>query len=266
MTDKNVLSYYRIKNPEKAWSLVRWWDDGRKYELLKCIATLIYENAQDQAAEDINQAADEILADLLPSSTNVCNAHKTSNSPLKSSSSSGLSSSSIESGKIVNQLNQMTDRCFKWFAHLRNSTAVKYGKKAIFDSAVLLYRNWSIRDFDERIKSDQQTLENFKDEMKNIDGNCNVEVDDRLHQLLSGEGYVSVDRIPFEYLQKPAFVSNRESHTKFKMEVDSSKAIFDSSYTFKKRAKRKSTQATVLQPTTKQPKLDEVSSLSGLFD
>jgi len=255
MADKNVLSYYRIKNPESAWSLVRWWDDGRKYELLKCIATLIYENSQDQAAEDINQAADEILADLLPSSTN-------------SSSSSGLSSSSIESGKIVNQLNQMTDRCFTWFAHLRNSTAVKYGKKAIFDGAVLLYRNWPIRDFDQRIKSDQQIIENFKEEMKHIDSNYNIEVDDRLHQLLSGEGYVSVDRIPSEYLQKPAFVSNRESHTKFKIEVDSSKAVFDSSYTFKKRTKRKSTQSTstVLQPTTKQPKLDEVSSLSGLFD
>ena len=42
MSDReNVLKYYRVRHPDAAFSAIRWWDEGRKYELLKCISTLV---------------------------------------------------------------------------------------------------------------------------------------------------------------------------------------------------------------------------------
>lgn len=43
MSDRaaNVLKYYRVRHPERAFATIRWWDEGRKYELLKCISTLV---------------------------------------------------------------------------------------------------------------------------------------------------------------------------------------------------------------------------------
>jgi len=248
--NKCVLSYYRIKEPEKAWSLTRWWDEGRQYELLKCIATVLYENKQDKETEDLNQAADDILQDLIPSEADNSN----------SSTGSGVSSSSIESGKIVNRLGEIKEKVWKWFSHLRNTTAVKNGKDRIFEAAVFLYRHWSIIDFEQKVLFDQKAISDFTDAMSRLDSNGNtIEVDEATRQLLAGEAYLSLDRIPPEFLQKPAKLQNRHSDEKFKVEVDSSKPIFNVEYKRKRRAKNPPVVA-------KKPKPDQVSSLSCLFD
>ena len=37
-----AVNYYRIKDPTVAFNNMRYWDLGRKYDLLRCISTLIY--------------------------------------------------------------------------------------------------------------------------------------------------------------------------------------------------------------------------------
>ena len=44
-----------------------------------------------------------------------------------------------------------------------------------------------------------------------------IEVDEATRQLLAGEAYLSLDRIPPEFLQKPAKLQNRHSDEKFKV-------------------------------------------------
>lgn len=44
-----------------------------------------------------------------------------------------------------------------------------------------------------------------------------IEVDEATRQLLAGEAYLSLDRIPPEFLQKPAFLQARHSDQKFKV-------------------------------------------------
>jgi len=256
MSDReNVLKYYRVRHPDAAFSAIRWWDEGRKYELLKCISTLVCETEQERKDEEMEAVANDLVASLLPPP-----------SPSdQSSNASGASSSSIESGKIVNRHNDMQRKLFTWFAHLRNATAVKHGAAALFECAVLLYRNWSIFDLESKVADDQRALVECIDAVNDIDSNANIEYDDYIREIISGEGYVSFDRIPKNLRQKPLPVKSRCSLEKFKIEVDSAKPIFDSAYKMKKRKKTSTPIPQQLLPRAKKPK-DEVSSLSGLFD
>ena len=38
----SVIKNYRIKQPKQAFERIRYWDEGRKYDLLRCITTLVY--------------------------------------------------------------------------------------------------------------------------------------------------------------------------------------------------------------------------------
>ena len=38
----SVIKNYRIKQPKQAFERIRYWDDGRKYDLLRCLTTLAY--------------------------------------------------------------------------------------------------------------------------------------------------------------------------------------------------------------------------------
>ena len=185
----------------------------------------------------MNQAADDIIHELLPSeadNSNVSGEKLIKLQNLQSSTGSGASSSSIESGKIVNRLGEIKEKVWKWFSHLRNTTAVKTGKDRIFEAAVFLYRHWSIIDLEQKVLFDQKAINDFTEAMSRIDryftrtnlpiltvlffsnGNT-IEVDEATRQLLAGEAYISLDRIPPEFLQKPAFLQARHSDQKFKV-------------------------------------------------
>lgn len=106
---------------------------------------------------------------------------------------------------------------FTWFAHLRNATAVKHGAAALFECAVLLYRNWSIRDLETKVTEDQRALEDCVNEINQLDSNVNIDVDDYIREIIAGEGYVSLDRIPKHLRLKPLPVKSRCSLEKFKV-------------------------------------------------
>ena len=38
----SVIKNYRIKQPKQAFERIRYWDEGRKYDLLRCTTTLVY--------------------------------------------------------------------------------------------------------------------------------------------------------------------------------------------------------------------------------
>ena len=133
----------------------------------------------------------------------------------------------------MNRLGEIKEKVWKWFSHLRNTTAVKNGKDRIFEAAVFLYRHWSIIDFEQKVLFDQKAISDFTDAMSRLDryffkfwkkisktffsnGNT-IEVDEATRQLLAGEAYLSLDRIPPEFLQKPAKLQNRHSDEKFKV-------------------------------------------------
>lgn len=45
----SVIKNYRIKQPKQAFERIRYWDDGRKYDLLRCITTLAYVSGKKYA-------------------------------------------------------------------------------------------------------------------------------------------------------------------------------------------------------------------------
>jgi len=282
----SVIKNYRIKQPKQAFERIRYWDDGRKYDLLRCITTLAYEKyeylqhlASNGELEDERvEPREDILA--LTENSSISNSINSSSSSNKSNSTRS-GATSISGVKTYQQLKK---ELFDWFKISRGPTLQKISQDDLFESAVLFFRNSRIRNPETKIERDRVLLDQIIDDINsNRAGTTHntLEASSDVHDLLAGCSYVSPNLIPLEIRQKPAPAKHRNLEQRFKDEVE----ILCENFILRKRKsfasrKRKLVQCSTddeNQNTKKKEKtspqssksissVSEVSSLSGLLD
>jgi len=222
----SVIKNYRIKQPKQAFERIRYWDDGRKYDLLRCITTLAYEKyeylqhlASNGELEDERvEPREDILA--LTENSSISNSINSSSSSNKSNSTRS-GATSISGVKTYQQLKK---ELFDWFKISRGPTLQKISQDDLFESAILFFRNSRIQNPEAKIERDRVLLDQIIDDINsNRAGTTHntLEASDDVHDLLAGCSYVSPNLIPLEIRQKPAPAKHRNLEQRFKDEVDS---------------------------------------------
>jgi len=282
----SVIKNYRIKQPKQAFERIRYWDDGRKYDLLRCITTLAYEKYEylqhlastGELEDERVEPREDILA--LTENSSISNSINSSSSSNKSNSTRS-GATSISGVKTYQQLKK---ELFDWFKISRGPTLQKISQDDLFESAILFFRNSRIQNPEAKIERDRVLLDQIIDDINsNRAGTTHntLEASNDVHDLLAGCSYVSPNLIPLEIRQKPAPAKHRNLEQRFKDEVE----ILCDSFILRKRKsfasrKRKLVQCSTddeNQNTKKKEKtsprssksissVSEMSSLSGLLD
>jgi len=285
----SVIKNYRIKQPKQAFERIRYWDDGRKYDLLRCLTTLAYEKYEyllhlastGELEEERVEPREDILA--LTENSSISNSINSSPSSNKSNSTSRSGATSISGVKTYQQLKK---ELFDWFKISRGPTLQKISQDDLFESAVLFFRNSRIQNPEEKIERDRTLLDQIIDDINsNRAGTTHntLEASSDVHDLLAGCSYVSPNLIPLEIRQKPAPAKHRNLEQRFKDEVE----ILCDNFILRKRKsfvsrKRKlvpcsddenqnTKKKEKISPRSSKPissgqPISEVSSLSGLLD
>lgn len=282
----SVIKNYRIKQPKQAFERIRYWDDGRKYDLLRCITTLAYEKYEylqhlastGELEDERVEPREDILA--LTENSSISNSINSSSSSNKSNSTRS-GATSISGVKTYQQLKK---ELFDWFKISRGPTLQKISQDDLFESAILFFRNSRIQNPEAKIERDRVLLDQIIDDINsNRAGTTHntLEASNDVHDLLAGCSYVSPNLIPLEIRQKPAPAKHRNLEQRFKDEVE----ILCDNFILRKRKsfasrKRKLVQCSTddeNQNTKKKEKtsprssksissVSEMSSLSGLLD
>lgn len=237
---KLATSYHKIKNPALAYESIRWWESGRKYDLLRCISTLIYEQYQDSPliiTKKRSMVTNSVSSNQ-PVSPNSSNSLPSETSSISSDKSNRTTSST---GVIINELlTAMRQDLWKWFQFTGRSLSRSHlTPDTLFDSALMFYRNAKIQDFEKRLLDDQSILEDIVTDVNSLDNNKNriAIASETAYEVLSGSRFVSLNKIPGHILQKPLSVRQRNPDDKYKAEVEIINDLFRPAY--KKRVIRK---------------------------
>lgn len=277
----SVLKNYRIKHPKQAFERIRYWDEGRKYDLLRCTTTLVYEKyeylqhlASTGDLEDERvEPREEILA--LTENSSISNSIKSASSSKSNSNRSG--ETSISGVKTYQQLKK---ELFDWFKISRGPTLQKISQEDLFESAVLFFRNSRIRNPEAKIQCDRLSLDQIIDDINSNRAGAThdtLQASSDVHDLLAGCRYVSPNLIPLEIRQKPAPAKHRNLEQRFKDEVEilcdmfilrkqSRKRKLLPVFTDDKNKNTKKKKNTSPRSDRPIPSVSEVSSLSGLLD
>jgi len=217
----SVIKNYRIKQPKQAFERIRYWDEGRKYDLLRCTTTLVYEKyeylqhlaSNGELDDEKIEPREEILA--LTENSSISNSINSSSSSNKSNSSGATSISGVKTYQ------QLKKELFDWFKISRGPTLQKITQDDLFESAVLFFRNARIKDFETKIQRDRLLLDQIIDDINsNRTQNETLEASNEVHDLLAGCGYISPNLIPLEIRQKPAPAKHRNLDKRFQSEVE----------------------------------------------
>merc|ERR1712131_493003 len=279
----SVIKNYRIKQPKQAFERIRYWDDGREYDLLRCLTTLAYEKYEyllhlastGELEEERVEPREDILA--LTENSSISNSINSSPSSNKSNSTSRSGATSISGVKTYQQLKK---ELFDWFKISRGPTLQKISQDDLFESAVLFFRNSRIRHPEAKIQRDRLLLDQVIDDINSSRAGTThntLEASNDVHDLLAGCGYVSPNLIPLEIRQKPAPAKHRNLAQRFKDEVEILCDMFILRKVSRKRKLEQSPAEDENQNTKKKDKaspgssksissISEVSSLSSLLD
>jgi len=301
----SVIKNYRIKQPKQAFERIRYWDEGRKYDLLRCTTTLVYEKYEHlQHLASTGELEDERIEpreDVL-ALTEVCKGGKNGDTGKQSEMENG---SNIQNSSISNSINssassnksnstrsgatsisgvktyqQLKKELFDWFKISRGPTLQKISQDDLFESAVLFFRNSRIRHPEAKIQRDRLLLDQVIDDINSSRAGTThntLEASNDVHDLLAGCGYVSPNLIPLEIRQKPAPAKHRNLAQRFKDEVEILCDMFILRKVSRKRKLVQSPAEDENQNTKKKDKaspgssksissISEVSSLSSLLD
>jgi len=224
---ESIIKNYRIKQPKEAFERIRYWDEGRKYDLLRCTTTLAYEKYEylqhlaslGELEEERIEQNEDILA--LAENSSISNSINSSGSSHHENSISKSTSSGATSISGVKTYQQLKKELFDWFKISRGPTLQKLSQDDLFESAILFFRNSRIRNPELKIQRDRQLLDQIiSDINSNRTRNETLEATNEAHDLLAGCGYVSPNQIPTEIRQKPAPAKFRNLGLRFKDEVE----------------------------------------------
>jgi len=278
----SVIKNYRIKQPKQAFERIRYWDEGRKYDLLRCTTTLVYEKYEHlQHLASTGELEDERIEpreDVLALTENSSISNSINSSASSNKSNSTRSGATSISG--VKTYQQLKKELFDWFKISRGPTLQKISQDDLFESAVLFFRNSRIRHPEAKIQRDRLLLDQVIDDINSSRAGTThntLEASNDVHDLLAGCGYVSPNLIPLEIRQKPAPAKHRNLAQRFKDEVEILCDMFILRKVSRKRKLVQSPAEDENQNTKKKDKaspgssksissISEVSSLSSLLD
>jgi hypothetical protein len=211
---KISISYYKIKNPGLAYDNIRWWENGRKYDLLRCLSTLIFEQYQDSPLE-LNKPRALAIEDPnqnQPFSPNSSIGLSESSRSSVTTGTSGSNKTGSSTGQRINELIcEIRLDLWKWFESSgRSLSRARLNPELLLDSALMFYRNSKIKNFEEKILKEQKILNEVINEINNqVTGTEALAASDQVYQILSGSSFVSPNRIPKNLKQKSLPVQQR---------------------------------------------------------
>lgn len=264
---KDVLSQITIKHVMQTERRIRRWDEGRRYDLLRCYHTLIQEHGDvengniwryqmepnDKSEEGSWSGKEDYevistqLADTFAISDDIIDQFSSpvipaviypKDSLMQPNSLYSLGQVCYQSKQTkvkLDQIETFASELFEWFRKVRGATVRELTPALLLNYAIVMSRNAQINHIGKKIFDDRLTLSRLIELLKTRTKFSPYRVALEEHRVLSGAGYVSPQLIPAGILQRHDAAVKRNLFEIYKSEVLEKTSLWQPIYRTKRR-------------------------------